>query len=431
MSQTNASFIFTRRFLPIFLTQFFGAFNDNLFRQAVVILITFRFAEALGMAPAILTNLAIGLFILPYFLFSALAGQLADKFEKSRQIVWIKIWEVGLMVTGAFAFYLQSLPLMIVVLTGLGLQSTFFGPIKYGVLPDLMKREELLTTNALVEAGTFIAILLGTVLGGLLVLNDAGWMQVSVFMIFIAVAGTFTGWLVPKTGRAAPDIKISANIFASTGALVKSSWTNDVSRRAILGISWIWLVGTIFMAQIPDIVKNRLGGNEDMVTLFMACFSVGIGAGSLLCSKALKGMITAKLAAPGLAVLAAATTLLFLLLPGPVDAGNTAPFMSVTDFLTDPINLIITTISILIAMAAGVVIVPLYAILQDRIDRTKRSRTIAANNVINSGFMAGGSLVAAALIGFGLTSPQVLLVFGIANLLFVPVMKHLHRELDA
>lgn len=430
MTEPKPNFIFTRRFLPIFLTQFFGAFNDNLFRQAVIILITFKFATELGMAPAILTNLAVGLFILPYFLFSALAGQLADKFEKARQIVWIKIWEIGLMILGGFAFYLESLPLMIAVLAGLGLQSTFFGPIKYGILPDLMDRDELLSTNALVEAGTFIAILLGTIIGGILVLSEGGIFQVSAFMVLIAAVGTLTGWLVPKTGQAAPDLTIQFNIFASTRQLMKASWANDVSRRAIIGISWIWLLGTIFIAQIPDIVKNRLGGNEEMVTLFMACFSVGIGAGSMLCSKLLKGEITARLARPGLWALAVATTILFLLLPGPLPEATEPSFTSVAEFLIDPINLLITILLVLISMGAGMVIVPLYAILQDRTARAERSRTIAATNVVNSGFMAGGSLLAAALIGFGFSSPQVLLLTGFANLLFVPVMKRLHGDLS-
>lgn len=429
MPGSSRSYMVTKRFVPIFLTQFLGAFNDNLFRQAVIILITFRFAEELAMAPAILTNLAVGLFILPFFLFSALAGQLADKYEKSTQIVWIKVWEIGLMIIGGLAFYLESLPMMIAVLAGLGLQSTFFGPIKYGILPDLMKREELLSANAMVEAATFIAILLGTVIGGLLVANDGGLGRVSFFMIGIAILGTITGRLVPKTGQAAPDLVVQKNIFSSTRTLLKSSWANDISRRSILAISWIWLLGTIFIAQIPDIVKNNLGGNETIVTLFMASFSLGIGAGSLICSKLLQGDITARLAGPGLMALAAITALLYILLPGTMENEGTVLFYSVADFLSSPINAVITVLLILVAMGAGLVIVPLYAILQDRTDRAKRSRTMAATNIVNSGFMAGGSLVAAALIGFGVSSPQVLLIAGIANLLFVPVVKRLQASL--
>lgn len=426
MAEKEKHFLLTKRFLPLFLTQFLGAFNDNIFRQAVIILITFRFAEELNVAPAVLTNLAVGLFILPFFLFSALAGQLADKFEKSNQIVWIKLWEIILMIIGAFAFYLESLPLMIIVLAGLGLQSTFFGPIKYGILPDLMKREELLSANALVEAATFVAILLGLVIGGMLVLSEGGLSQVSAFMIGIAVVGTLTGRMVPKTGQAAPTLSIKANIFASTGQLLKSSWSNDISRRAIIGISWIWLLGTIFIAQIPDIVKNRLGGDEQIVTLFMACFSLGIGAGSLICSRLLKGAISAKLAKPALLALAVMAGAMVFLLPASAPLDTVA---GLSTFLQSPTNLMITLLMIGIAMGAGIVIVPLYAILQDRTNRQERSRTMAAANIVNSGFMAVGSLVAAALIGAGVSSPQVLLITGVANLIIIPIISRLQRDL--
>ena len=426
MEGKNTHFLFTRRFLPLFLTQFLGAFNDNIFRQAVIILITFQFAAELSMAAPILTNLAVGLFILPFFLFSALAGQLADKFEKSNQIVWIKLWEIILMIIGAFAFYAESLPLMIIVLAGLGLQSTFFGPIKYGILPDLMKRTELLSANALVEAATFVAILLGLMIGGTLVLSEGGLTQVSYFMIAIAVTGTLTGRMVPKTGQAAPDLKIKLNIFASTGQLLKSSWSNDISRRAIIGISWIWLLGTIFIAQIPDIVKNRLGGDEQIVTLFMACFSLGIGAGSLICSRLLKGVITARLAVPALWFLVIVSSALVALLPAsaPTDAA-----IGLQIFLQSPVNIVITVLMICIAIGAGIIIVPLYAILQDKTDRQERSRTMAATNIVNSGFMAVGSLLAAALIGAGISSPQVLLITGIANLVFIPIIRRLQLDL--
>jgi len=426
VEEKNKHFLLTRRFLPLFLTQFLGAFNDNIFRQAVIILITFQFAAELSMAPPILTNLAVGLFILPFFLFSALAGQLADKFEKSNQIVWIKLWEIVLMIIGAFAFYAESLPLMIIVLAGLGLQSTFFGPIKYGILPDLMKRTELLSANALVEAATFVAILLGLMIGGTLVLSEGGLTQVSFFMIAIAVVGTLTGRMVPKTGAAAPDLKINLNIFASTGQLLKSSWSNDISRRAIIGISWIWLLGTIFIAQIPDIVKNRLGGDEQIVTLFMACFSLGIGAGSLICSRLLKGVITAKLAVPALWSLAIVSAALVALLPA---SASTDTAIGLQVFLQSPINIAITLLMICVAVGAGIIIVPLYAILQDRTDRQNRSRTMAATNIVNSGFMAVGSLLAAALIGAGISSPQVLLITGVANLIFIPIVKRLQRDL--
>jgi MFS family permease len=420
-------FFTSKRFFPLFITQFLGAFNDNVFRQAILILIAFRFAEELHVATPILTNLAVGLFILPFFIFSALAGQLADKYEKSTQIVWIKIWEIALMILGTAAFYIESLPLMIAILAGLGLQSTFFGPIKYGILPDLMRRDELLKANALIEASTFIAMLTGTIIGGIYIIGEGGLMQISAFMIIIAILGTVSGWFVPNTGRADPDLKIQFNIFRSTQELLKKSWANEISRRAIICISWIWLLGTLFIAQIPDIVKNHLGGDEDIVTLFMASFSIGIGFGSILCSRLLKGEITAKLAVPGLITLALVSALLFATVSG---VKPNMAVQSLPQFLSEPMNIIITILLITIAVATGVVVVPLYAVLQDRSERSERSRIMAANNIVNSGFMAGGSLVAAALIGFGITSAQVLLLTGLINLLFLPVVRRLRASLD-
>lgn len=432
MAGRNSHFLFTRRFLPLFLTQFLGAFNDNLFRQAVIILITFRFSQELAISAPELTNLAVGLFILPFFLFSALAGQLADKFEKTNQIVWIKIWEIGLTVLGAFAFYLDSLPMMIGILAGLGLQSTFFGPIKYSILPALMHRHELVAANGLIQAATYIAILAGLVVGGSLILSEGGLSQVSGVMIGLAVIGTLTGRLVPKTGQADPDLTVNVNVVASTGQVLRSSWRNDTIRRSIIAISWIWLLGTIFIAQIPDIVKNRLGGNEQIVTLFMVCFCLGIGAGALFCSRALKGAISARLAVPGLVLLTVLTTTMFVALPAAplaLDAIDGALHENLSDFLTIPLHALITGLMLLIAMAAGVVIVPLYAVLQDKSPVEQRSRTMAATNIVNSGFMAVGSLVAAALIGQGLTSAQILLLTGLLNLAFIPLARRLEAIL--
>lgn len=421
----SSGFIGSRRFLPLFITQFLGALNDNLFRQALIMLITYRLAEQLAVAPAVLNNMAIGLFILPFFLFSALAGQLADKFEKSNQVFWIKLWEVGLALMGALGFYLESLPLLIGVLSGLGLQSTFFGPIKYGILPDLMKKEELLTANALVEAGTFIAILIGTIIGSYVVLQSGGVAVIAGLSITVALLGTASGRMVPKTGRAAPDLVLRKNIFAATGAQLKSAWQHPIARPAILGISWIWLFGSLYITQIPDIVKNRIGADESVATLALACFSLGIGSGSMLASSLLKGRISARLAAPALTLLAALSVLLYLLLP----SAPSPVAISLLDFLGQPMNWFLVAVLLLIATSAGVVIVPLYTILQDSTERGERSRMVAANNIFNSGFMAGGSILASILLAFGLGTPAVLLLAGLANLLVLPVARQLNSRL--
>jgi len=425
---SNNSFILKRHFLPLFVTQFLGAFNDNLFRQAIIILITFGLAQQVGMAPAILNNLAVGFFILPYFLFSALAGQLADKYEKADQIVWIKLWEVALMCVGALALYFSSLPLLIAVLTGLGLQSTFFGPIKYGILPDLVQEKELLTANSVVEAGTFIAILLGTIIGGLLMKEADGWLYLSTLTISVALIGTLSGRMVPKTGRAAPNIRVRANIFSSTGQQLKIAWQTDVTRRSIVGISWIWLYGSIYISQMPVVAKDHLGGDETVVTLFMACFSVGIGVGSFLCSKLLKGVISARLSRPALLLLLLLSLILYATLPPERPGATPVP---VAVFLTSGFNWFIVAVLTLTAIFAGMIIVPMYAILQHETPRSQRSRMIAANNIINSGFMAGGSILAAALIASGLSTTDILLIFGGANLLILSSARKLEKMLPA
>ncbi|WP_417464271.1 MFS transporter [Kordiimonas sp.] len=428
MSHTQFSLLGTRRFLAIFVTQFLGAMNDNLFRQALIMLITYRIAEQMAMQPAVLNNLAIGLFILPYFLFSALAGQLADKFDKSKQIVWIKLWEVALMLIGALAFQLSSLPLMIAVLSGLGLQSTFFGPIKYSILPELTNKNELLSANGLIEAGTFVAILLGLLVGGLLVLQPGGTDKMAMLMITLAIIGTISGSLVPRTGAAAPDLKLNLNIFTATGQQVKAAWQHEIARPAIIGISWIWLYGSIYLTQIPDVVKNRLGGDETVVTTIIACFSVGIGVGSLMCARLLKGEISAKLAKPALYMLMATSLLLYLSLPG--ENGVTPDeIINIAGFLATPTNWIVLVLLIGVAVSTGMVIVPFYAILQDRSKRSERSRMIAANNIFNSGFMAGGSIIAAILIVLGLSSSEILLVCAFGNLAIVPVAAALMKRM--
>jgi acyl-[acyl-carrier-protein]-phospholipid O-acyltransferase/long-chain-fatty-acid--[acyl-carrier-protein] ligase len=432
VARTQWQLFGTRRFLPLFITQFLGALNDNLFRQALVILITVKLAADMGIQPSILTNLAIGLFILPYFLFSALAGQLADKYEKTNQIVWIKIWEVGLMVAGAFAVYFQNFYMMVAVLSGLGLQSTFFGPIKYGVLPDLVKTEELLGANALIEAGTFVAILLGILVGGLVINQDGENFVISGLMIAFAVIGTLTGRMVPKTGQAAPDLAIRTNIFASTGTLLKSAWQNDIARPAIIGISWIWLYGSIYIAQIPEIVFARMGGDKTVITLVIACFSVGIGVGALLCSRILKGEISARLAPKALMGLGAVSLLFVLALPDAPEVAYTAEtVVGIGAFVKTVGNWPMLVALIGVAMMAGMVIVPLYTILQEYTPREARSRAIAANNVFNSAFMAGGTLIAAALIAAGLTVIQILILYPVANLLLLHQATRLKARVEA
>ncbi|MFC3050429.1 MFS transporter [Kordiimonas pumila] len=426
MSENPISILVSRRFLPLFITQFFGAFNDNLFRQAILILITFGMAETFSTSVGVMNNLAVGLFILPFFLFSALAGQLADKYEKTGQIFWIKVWEIGLMIAGAIGFYLSSLPVLIVVLTGLGLQSTFFGPIKYSILPDLLAKKDLLFANAMIEAGTFLAILLGTLVGGFVMATENGHSAIAAVTISIAVLGTLSGRMVPKTGQAAPDIKITANIFASTKAQMQKAWACNISRRSIIGISWIWMYGSLYISQMPVIIKSHLGGDESVVTLSMACFALGIAIGSFLCNRLLKGLISSRLASPTFIVMLCLGVLLYVLVPA--EASNIGA-LSALAFIQLPLNDLIMALLLTTAICAGIVIVPLYAVLQDKTDRSERSRIIAATNICNSGFMAGGAIIAALLVSFGASTSFIFLLIAVGNIAMITITNRLSSDL--
>nr|MBP9626769.1 MFS transporter [Synergistaceae bacterium] len=263
MQASNQFALFrSRNFMPLFLTQFLGAFNDNFFKSAMVILITYRLAEASGLDARILVTVAAGVFILPFFLFSASAGQLADKYERSRLIQLIKIAEIVIMSGAAAGFFLESIPLLMIILFLMGAQSTFFGPIKYSILPQHLKEDELIAGNALIETGTFISILTGTIFGGLFVLRSGGIHFVSILVVGIAVAGWWASWFIPKTTPIDPSLKLNKNIVEETLKIIADVKPRHDIFLAILGISWFWLVGATFLSQFPTYAKDVIGANE-------------------------------------------------------------------------------------------------------------------------------------------------------------------------
>jgi acyl-[acyl-carrier-protein]-phospholipid O-acyltransferase/long-chain-fatty-acid--[acyl-carrier-protein] ligase len=411
--QTQFQLLKTRRFLPLFTTQFLGALNDNLFKNALVILATYRLAEQAGMSPQILATLAAGIFILPFFLFSATAGRMADRFDKSRLIVAIKLCEIAFMGLAAWGFLAGSVPLLLFVLFLMGLHSTFFGPLKYGILPVQLRPEELLGGNGLIEAGTFLAILVGTIVGGFLILSDWGVEAVSILAVAVAVAGTIAGLFVPRAAPADPDLKIHFNIVAETIQLVRESTQRRDLRLAMLGISWFWLVGATFLSQFPVFAKDVLGANEHVVTLFLTAFSIGIGIGSLLCNRLLKGEVSAKYVPLGALAITLFTVDLYFAsrtaMPGP-------ELIGALDYLGRLQNWRILADLVLIAIASGLYIVPLYAILQTRSEESHRSRVIAANNILNAGFMVAAAVATMAMLKLQFSVPDVFLTIGLLNL---------------
>lgn len=403
----------SKRFMPLFVTQFLGAFNDNLFKNALIILVTYVVAAEAGMEPQLLVTVAAGLFILPFFLFSALAGQLADKLEKSRLIRRIKLLEILLMVFAGAGFLMGNTYMLLAVLFLMGAQSAFFGPLKYGILPDHLEEDELIGGNALIETGTFLSILIGTILGGLLVRAPMGPEIVSVLLVLVATAGFVAARRIPKAPSSVPELKINWNFIGETVSMVRHAGKREVLFLAILGISWFWFVGATFLTQFPGYAKDTLGANEEVVTLFLALFSVGIGIGSLLCNRLLRGIVTARfvpLAAVLMAVFCGDLYFASIRVSEPGD-----DLIGLWGFLANPISWRILFDMMGIAVAGGVYIVPLYAILQARSPKAQRARVIAANNIMNALFMVASSLVTVFLFGIGFTVPGVFMVIALMS----------------
>lgn len=404
-----------QRLLPLFITQFLGALNDNVFKNALVMLITYRVASPSELDGPFLVTLAAGLFILPFFLFSATAGQLADCSEKSRLIRQIKLAEIAIMGLAAIGFLLDNTAFLLMVLFLMGSQSTFFGPVKYAILPDHLAQEELINGNALVEAGTFLAILIGTMTGGLTILMDNGTTVVSVTVILLALLGWASSRFIPPAKIADPGLKIQANIIRETQEILSGIAKQRDVFLAILGISWFWLVGATYLAQFPTLAKEIVGGDETVVTLFLTVFSTGIGVGSLLCSRLLKGKISAEYvpwAALGMTLFSMdlVTSVENITVVGHGLAGA-------SHFLSQISNVRILLDLLLIAISGGIYIVPLYTILQTRSPEANRSRIIAGNNILNALFMVVSALASMALLAWGCTVPELFWVMAWANAL--------------
>ena len=409
---TQSSLLRQRRFLPFFLTQFFGAFNDNVYKNALVVLITFQAARYTEMSAGVLVNLAAGLFILPFFLFSATAGQLADKFEKSHLMRLIKLAEIGIMGLAATAFALDSLTLMLATLFLMGAQSSLFGPVKYAILPQHLAETELVGGNALVESGTFVAILVGTIAGGVMIALPAGTVWVSVAVLTLALAGYLASRGIPRAPAADAGLRINWNPLTQTWRTIGFTRSNRTVFLSVLGISWFWFYGALFLSQFPGYAKTVLGGDEYAVTLLLAVFSVGIGAGSLLCER-----LSGKHVEIGLVPFGSIGLTLFALdlwwaSPAPGALGEALPFATV---LAQPATWRVLFDLLMIGLFGGFFIVPLYALIQSRSAPSHRSRIIAGNNILNALFMVVAAGLGAGLLAAGVSIAQLILMTAILN----------------
>ncbi|MFI4951768.1 MAG: MFS transporter [Burkholderiales bacterium] len=401
-----------KRFAPFFWTQFLGAGNDNVYKNALVIFVAFQAATLTAFSSNDLVNIAAAVFIAPFMLFSATAGQLADKYEKSRLIRLIKTFEIAIMIIGAIGFYRRNLVLLFLALGLMGVHSTLFGPVKYAILPQSLKSHELVGGNGLVEMGTFVAILLGEIVGGLVIaIKPDGPLLAGAVAIAIAIAGYLVSRGVPETPAVAARLSINWNPFTETWRNLRFAHGNRVVWLSMLGISWFWFYGATYLTQFANFTKDVLGGDEHVATLLLAIFSIGIGMGSLLCERLSGHKVEIGLVPFGSIGLSVFAIDLYLASRGLAPQG----LAGIGAFFAVSAHWRIIADLILIGMFGGFYIVPLYALIQERSEPAFRSRIIAANNILNAIFMVASAAIALALLKAGLTIPQLLLVTGLLN----------------
>lgn len=390
--EKNEHLLRSRRFLPMFLTQFFGALNDNVYKQALLLVFTYGWISQQSANVSTLNNLAALLFILPYFIFSATAGQLADKYERAQLVRAIKLLEIIIMLIGTVGFILGNLWLLLMALFLMGAQSTFFGPIKYAILPEVLKPHELMSGNAIFQSGTSIAILLGMILGGAVISVSAGnLVWISLTVVIIALIGYASSRFVLTQRVTAPDIQIDWNFFRTSFQTLKYAKSLPMIFLILLGNSWYWFYGATYLTQIPQLTQQNLHASENVVSLLLTLFSVGIGVGSLLCRKIGGTEVNIKMVpigAVGLTVFAfyLAGTLAFV----PEKTGALLGLAEV--FQQDWSYYHVMCAVTLLGISGGFYIVPLYAMMQAYSPRSHRARVVAANNILNAVFMVSSAI---------------------------------------
>jgi 1-acyl-sn-glycerol-3-phosphate acyltransferase len=414
MADTNQfQLLRERRFLPFFLTQALGAFNDNVFKNALVILVAFLTAQLSSKDVNFYTNLAAALFILPFLLFSATSGQLSDKYDKARLAQLVKLLEIAIMLVACAGFVTRNIPLLMAMLFMMGLHSTLFGPLKYGLLPQVLDERELVGGNGLIEMGTFLAILLGTILGSTLIRAESlGAWLVGAATIGFAVIGLICALAMPRAAPVDPQLKINWNPFSETWRNLGYIRSNRTIFLSCLGISWFWFYGSIYFTQLPNYTKEVLGGDPGVYTLILTLFSIGIGLGSILCERLSGHKVEVGLVpfgSIGMTVFGAD-----LYFAHPASSGQLA--LGVSAMLSQPHIWRVLIDLVLMAIFSGFFIVPLFALVQARSDPARRSRVIAANNILNALFMVVAAGLSALLLNkVGLSIPGLLLATALLN----------------
>lgn len=411
-----------RRFLPFYLTQFSGAFNDNLFKNALLLLITYGAGGLMGLSVNVVVNLSAFLFILPFFLFSGIAGQMADCYEKSRIIRYVKLAEIFIMGLAALGLWFGWYELLLVLLFLMGTQSTFFGPVKYAILPQVLADDELVGGNGLVGMGTFVAILMGTIAAGLLMGYETAAKLTAVAVLVMAVLGYLAARQVPPTRNHGADIVVRFRPVAETWHLMSVAAERRPVLLAILAISWFWFLGAAYLTQFPNFARTNLLGDETVVTLLLAMFTIGVSIGSMLCERLTKhhvSLVPVPWGALGLSLLGMD---LFFAVP---DAPVSSTWWTL---VTDPVYVRVLLDLMGIGICGGLFIVPLYAFIQHETPRDKRARIIAALNVINALFMVVSALAGILVLGvLGVSIPGFFLLLSMLNAVVLLVVWHLRR----
>ena len=406
----------TRRFWPLFVTQAIGAFNDNAFRYALSILLIFDLGPRLGFNAPLLNTVSAGLLILPFFIFSATAGQIADKFDKAFLARRIKFIEILIVALASFSLFTDQVWLQLLTVLLTGIQSAFFGPIKYSILPQHLERDELLGGNGLIEMGTFLAILLGTLFGSFAIHSEFGRHGVSVVMIGLAIIAYLSARQIPQAPPPQPDLRINPNIAQATWRMIAIARERKDVFLAILGISWFWLLGVVFLTQIPLFTRIELGANETVASLIIATFTVSIGLGSIVTNRLLKGEVSVKYV-PVASILITLFIIDLYFATGALRTSDASTLLSPIDILARFSGWRVLVDLALIAFCAGLFAVPLYALVQQRSSPQKRARVIAANNIINAIFMTAATVISFLTLDAGLSVRGLFFLTGLANAL--------------
>ena len=412
-SDSQSSLLRQRKFLPYFVTQFFGAFNDNIFKNVLLLFVAFAGSSALPISSNLFINLAAGLFILPFFLFSASAGVLADKYEKSWFIRKVKLFEIGIMLLGAIGFITESYGVLLLLLFLMGTQSAFFGPVKYALLPQQLNEKELVPGNAFVEAGTFIAILVGTLGAGLIASADNAKYLAAFCVVIFAVLGYLSSRFIPFASAGAPDIQFKWQPYKQTKLTLSIAKSDRIVFQCIMAISWFWFLGAAYLTQFPNFTKVYLNGTESAVSFLLALFSVGIAVGSMACNWLSNHRIEV-----GIVPIGALGITIFGFLMATSIPTDLPRFHTFAEFVSYDAFWPLFFYLLMIGISGGLFIVPLYALMQHRAKETERAQVIAGLNIFNSLFMVGSAVLGIVCLSvLEMSIPQLLALLAILNFL--------------